>query len=129
MNRDLLNDEQWKRIAPLLPGKKGDPGRSGKDNRLFLEAVLWLVRAGAPWRDLPPRFGKWGSVWKRFRRWAKKGVFERIFNALSEDETEITYQSEVSIVGKLATFGDRILKAKAKEVGKEFADAVKKRLE
>ena len=51
------------------------------------------------------------------------------FNALSEDETEITYQSEVSIVGKLATFGDRILKAKAKEVGKEFADAVKKRLE
>ncbi len=51
------------------------------------------------------------------------------FHALSEDETELTYQSEVSIVGKLATFGDRILKAKAKEVGKEFADAVKKRLE
>jgi carbon monoxide dehydrogenase subunit G len=51
------------------------------------------------------------------------------FNAVAEDETELTYQSEVSIVGKLATFGDRILRAKAKEVGKEFADAVKKRLE
>ena len=84
MDRDLLNDEQWKRIAPLVPGKDGDPGRSGRDNRLFVEAVLWLVRAGTPWRDLPPRFGKWGSVWKRFRRWAEKGVFERIFKELSE---------------------------------------------
>ena len=85
MNRDLLNDEQWARLAPLLPGKQGDPGRSGEDNRLFIEAVLWLVRAGAPWRDLPPRFGKGGTVWKRFRRWAEKGVFERIFNELSSD--------------------------------------------
>ena len=85
MDRDLLSDEQWKRIAPLLPGKEGDPGRSGRDNRHFLEAVLWLVRAGAPWRDLPPHFGKWGSVWKRFRRWAEKGIFERIFNELSAD--------------------------------------------
>jgi transposase len=85
LDRDLLTDSQWERIAPLLPGKPGDPGRSGEDNRLFIEAVLWLVRAGAPWRDLPPRFGKWGSVWKRFRRWAKGGVFERIFNALCQD--------------------------------------------
>ena len=83
MDRDLLNDAQWVRIAPLLPGKDGDPGRSGEDNRLFVEAVLWVVRAGAPWRDLPPRFGKWGTVWKRFRRWAEKDVFERIFEALS----------------------------------------------
>lgn len=85
MNRDLLSDEQWERIAPLLPGKEGDPGRTAADNRLFVEAVLWLVRAGAPWRDLPEHFGKWGSVWKRFRRWAEKGVFERVFNALSQD--------------------------------------------
>ena len=85
MDRDLLHDDQWERIAPLLPGKEGDPGRSGEDNRLFVEAVLWLVRTGAPWRDLPPRFGKWYSVWKRFRRWAEKGVFERVFNELSDD--------------------------------------------
>jgi len=85
LDRDLLHDEQWERIAPLLPGKEGDPGRSGEDNRLFVEAVLWLVRAGAPWRDLPPRFGKWYSVWKRFRRWAEKGIFERVFNELSDD--------------------------------------------
>lgn len=85
MDRDLLSDAQWERIAPLLPGKKGDPGRSGEDNRLFVEGVLWLVRAGAPWRDLPPRFGKWGTVWKRFRRCSEKDVFERVFQALSGD--------------------------------------------
>ena len=85
MERNVLTDEQWARIAPLLPGKPGDRGRTAKDNRLFLEAVLWRVRTGAPWRDLPERFGKWGSAWKRFRRWAEKGVFERIFQALSED--------------------------------------------
>ena len=85
MDRDLLSDAQWDRIARLVPGKVGDPGRSGKDNRLFVEAVLWVVRAGAPWRDLPARFGNWGTVWKRFRRWAEKGVFERLFKALSDD--------------------------------------------
>ena len=85
MQGSVLSDEQWARIAPLLPGKDGDPGRSGENNRLFLEAVLWLVRAGAPWRDLPERFGKWGTVWKRFRRWAEKGVFERIFEASTQD--------------------------------------------
>lgn len=62
MNRDLLNDEQWERIAPLLPGKEGDPGRTADDNRRFLETLLWLVRTGAPWRDLPEHFGKWYSV-------------------------------------------------------------------
>lgn len=84
LKRTVLSDEQWARIAPLLPGKEGDPGRSGRDNRLFVEGVLWIVRAGAPWRDLPEQFGKWSSVWQRFRRWAKNGVFERIFTAFSE---------------------------------------------
>jgi len=83
--RLVLKDEQWKQIAPIIPGKEGDPGRSGEDNRLFLEAVLWIARTGSPWRDLPEYFGKWFSVWKRFRRWALKGVFEKIFIALSGD--------------------------------------------
>jgi transposase len=81
--RTVLTDSQWERIAPLLPGKKGDPGRPGKDNRRFVEGVLWVVRTGAPWRDLPDCFGNWFSVWKRFRRWALKGVFENLFQALS----------------------------------------------
>jgi transposase len=85
LNRQLLNDGQWERIAPLVPGKEGDPGRSGENNRLFVEAVLWMARAGAPWRDLPALYGKWSSVWKRFRRWALKGVFEGMFEELSQD--------------------------------------------
>ena len=83
MKRWVLKDEQWERVAPLLPGKIGDPGRSGSDNRLFLEAVLWMVRTGAPWRDLPEAFGCWNSVFRRFRRWAQAGLFERLFQILS----------------------------------------------
>ena len=85
MNRLVLKDEQWERVAPLLPGKAGDPGRTGSDNRLFLEAVLWMVRTGAPWRDLPEAFGFWNSVFRRFRRWVQAGVFEYLFQALSGD--------------------------------------------
>jgi putative transposase len=83
--RRELTDAQWRRIERLVPGKKGDKGRSGRDNRLFVDAVLWLARAGAPWRDLPREFGHWNSVFQRFRRWAKKGVWERVFNALVEN--------------------------------------------
>lgn len=85
MIRKVLKDSQWVRIAPLLPGKPGDPGRSAADNRLFVEAVLWIARTGAPWRDLPDAFGLWNSVFKRFRRWTLKGVFESVFKALSGD--------------------------------------------
>ena len=85
MIRRELTDAQWLRIEWLCAGKAGDKGRHGDDNRLFVDAVLWIARAGAPWRDLPPEFGGWNSVFRRFRRWAKTGVWERIFNALMED--------------------------------------------
>jgi len=80
-----LNDEQWARIADKVPGKKGDPGRTGKDNRLFVNAVLWVLRSGAQWDELPERYGKYKSVHKRFTRWAEKGVWERIFATLIAD--------------------------------------------
>jgi putative transposase len=83
--RRELTDVDWRRIEALVSGKEGDKGRHGEDNRLFVDAVLWIARAGAPWRDLPPQFGNWNSVFQRFRRWAKKGVWERIFNALLEN--------------------------------------------
>ena len=85
MIRRELTDGQWRRIEGLVAGKEGDRGRSGDDNRLFVDAVLWSARAGAPWRDLSDEFGEWNSVFTRFRRWAKKGVWARIFNALVED--------------------------------------------
>ena len=85
MDRSVLRDDQWERIAPLLPGKVEDAGRSGADNRLFVEAVLWIVRVGAPWRDLPEAFGNWNSVFQRFRRWVRGGVFNQVFAALSDD--------------------------------------------
>jgi transposase len=85
MARLNLRDDQWERIAHLLPGKPGDRGRSAADNRLFVEAVLWLARAGAPWRDLPEQFGPWNSVYKRFARWQKSGVWQRVFVELAGD--------------------------------------------
>jgi transposase len=80
--RRELTDAQWRRIEQLLPGKQGDRGRSGEDNRAFVDAVLWIARSGAPWRFLPAEFGKWNSVFKRFRRWATKGVWQCVFNEL-----------------------------------------------
>ena len=80
-----LSNEQWRRIGHLLPGKKGDPGRTGDDNRLFVNAVLWVLRSGARWSDLPERYGKYKSVHKRFTRSAENGVWERVFESLTGD--------------------------------------------
>jgi transposase len=80
-----LSDRQWQRIEPLLPGKAGDPGRSGADNRLFVNGVLWVLRSGAHWHDLPERYGKWKTLHKRFSRWSKAAVWERVFDDLSKD--------------------------------------------
>lgn len=85
MVRTWLRDDQFERIAPLLPGKAGDPGRSAADNRLFVEAVLWIVRAGTPWRDLPSEFGPWNSVYQRFARWSRRGVWHRVFARLAQE--------------------------------------------
>lgn len=85
MERTLLRDDQWERIADLLPGKAGDRGVTAKDNRLFIEAVLWIARTGAPWRDLPAQFGRWHSVYMRFSRWSKHGVWEHLMRVLADD--------------------------------------------
>jgi transposase len=85
VKRYELEDGQWDRIAPVLPGKAGDPGRTAADNRLFVNGVLWVLRSGAHWHDLPPRYGKYKSVHKRFTRWAKAGVWERVFELLIKE--------------------------------------------
>src|SRR6201989_1088816 len=85
MDRFVLTDAQWAKMEPLCLGKRGDPGRSGKDNRLFVEAVLWIARTGSPWRDLAAAFGHWHTVFARFRVWVKGDVWKRFVDALSDD--------------------------------------------
>jgi len=85
MRRYALRDDQWVRIEPLLPGKASDVGVTARDNRLFVEAVLYRYRAGIPWRDLPERFGDFRVIHTRHMRWSRKGVWERVFKVLSQD--------------------------------------------
>ena len=85
MGRYGLRTDQWERIARLLPGKEGDVGVTAKDSRFSLTAVLYRFRAGIPWRGLPERFGDPINVHKRFSRWAKTGVWERVFAHLAAD--------------------------------------------
>ena len=89
--RYALRDDQWKRIEHMLPGKPGDVGVTAKNNRLFVEAVLYRYRAGIPWRDLPEHFGNFKVVHTRFSRWSKKGIWHRIFIVLSQ-ESDNEYQ-------------------------------------
>ena len=85
MRRYALRDDQWDRIKDLLPGREGHVGVTAKDNRLFVEAALYRYRAGIAWRDLPERFGDPETIHTRFTRWAKSGVWEKVFNHLSDD--------------------------------------------
>lgn len=84
-SRYALRDDQWERVETRLPGRKETVGVTAKDNRLFVEAVLYRYRAGIPWRDLPERFGPWKAVHTRFSRWAEKGVWEKVFKQLADD--------------------------------------------
>ena len=86
--RHAIPDDAWERIKGLLPGRPGSPGRNAADNRLFVDAVLWVGKTGVPWRDLPERFGKWNSVFRRFSRWASKGVWRDVFRELGDPDLE-----------------------------------------
>ncbi len=82
--RHELTDAQWERIEHLLPGKVTDPGRTAGDNRSFVNAALYVLKTGIPWADLPDRFGKPNTLWKRYDRWCAAGVWERVGRALGE---------------------------------------------
>src|SRR5579872_76662 len=85
MRRYGLGGDQWERIKHLLPGQEGWVGATAADNRLFVEAALYRYRTGIPWRDLAERFSNWNNVHRRFSRWAKPGVWERVFQHLAAD--------------------------------------------
>ncbi len=82
MNRGDLTDEQWERLQPFLPEHKGKKGRPPKDHRLMINGILWVLRTGAPWRDLPERYGPWSSVASRFYRWRQAGIWDQVFAAV-----------------------------------------------
>ena len=86
LRRHEITDQQWDAIKDFLPGKEGDPGATAKDNRLFINAVLWIAKTGAPWRDLPERFGKWDTAFQRFNRWCKNGVFQSVMEKLQDPD-------------------------------------------
>jgi len=91
LDRLVLSDAAWGRMAPLIIGRPDQKGSTGRDNRMFVEGVLWMMRTGSPWRDLPEVFGDWNSVFRRFSRWSSKGAWQRIFQAMPDD-TDVEYR-------------------------------------
>ncbi len=99
LKRYELTDQEWEQIEPLLPSyKKGKRGRPPKDNRHMLNAMVWLARSGAPWRDLPERYGPWESVYSRFRKWIDDGILDNIFRVLSLEAELEELSLDASIV-------------------------------
>jgi transposase len=88
-HRHEISNADWDRIKGFLPGQPGQHGGVAQDNRRFINAVLWIARTGAPWRDLPARLGEWNSQWRRFDRWAKAGRFTAIADVLRDPDMDL----------------------------------------
>jgi transposase len=82
--RHEMSDEQWQQVEPLLPPQKPKTGRSNLDHRMVINGIIWILRTGAPWRDLPERYGKWQTVSSRFYRWQKRGIWDRLLAELQQ---------------------------------------------
>jgi transposase len=99
MKRYEVTDAQWQKIKDLLPPEQSPGGgRRAKDNRKMFNAMLWVARSGAPWRDLPEYYGSWKSVYTRFRRWQMGGVFDEALDALSQEADEESVMIDATIV-------------------------------
>lgn len=128
--RHELSDAQWNKLKDLLPGKSSDPGRTAVDNRQFVNAVLFVLKTGIPWEDLPERYGKPNSVWKRFDRWCAKGIWGEIFHALGEgvlvqELTEVHIDSSTIKAHQTASTSRRLPgEKKAKQTSGVAWDAV-----
>lgn len=85
LHRHDISDRAWKIIEPHLPGRAGTKSRPAKDNRKFINAVIWILRTGAPWRDLPPEYGDWNNTHRRFTRWRDKGIWAKLFEIVKQE--------------------------------------------
>jgi transposase len=127
MRRYALRDDQWERIKTLLPGRVGHVGGTAVDNRLFVEAVLYRYRAGVPWRDLPERFGSWKNVHRRWSRWAKSKVWEKVFQHLAgEADNEYAMIDSTIVRAHQHSAGAKKKRAKAKPWDGARADGARK---
>lgn len=93
--RHELTDEQWNRLEPLLPPQKPEIGRPRESHRRIINGILWILKTGAPWRDLPDRYGPWQTVYGRFNQWRKDGLWKRLFQRLqskAQAEDEIDWE-------------------------------------
>lgn len=106
--RHELTDQQWSAIQHLLPGREGTRGPTVPENRLFVDAVLYVAKTGIPWRDLPERFGKWNSIWRRFDRWCAAGVWEKLPQVLGEPDLEELSLDSTTIKVHLSACGSRL---------------------
>lgn len=88
MHRGDLKDQQWQKLAPLLPAERGRVGRPAKSHRRVINGILWFLRTGAPWRDLPERYGKWETISSRFYRWQQSGLWARVLHELQRQADE-----------------------------------------
>ena len=123
MRRYGLRDDQWDRIKGLLPGREGSVGVTAADNRRFIEAVLYRYRAGIPWRDLPERFADWKNVHRRFSRWAKSGVWKRMFQHLAADaDNEYAMLDSTIVRAHQHSAGAKKKTARTKRSGARVAD-------
>ena len=99
LRRYELTDYEWEKIKDLLPPENtGKRGRPSKNNRIMLNGMIWIARSGAPWRDLPERYGPWESVYSRFRKWIDDGILDNIFRILSLDAELEDLSIDASIV-------------------------------
>lgn len=94
----MLSDAMWDRLAPLLPPERGRKARPARENRMMVEAMLWRLRVGSPWRDLPESFGPWESVYTRFSRWSRQGLWQRVLKELSRHADEEWLMLDATVV-------------------------------
>ena len=107
-SRYSLTDRQWAQIAELVPGKKTDSGRTAANNRLFVDAVIYVAKTGIPWRDLPVGYGKWTSVWRRFNRWSRRNDWSDLAKSINKpDLMELQLDSTSVKVHQVASGGRR----------------------
>ncbi len=103
-----LTDAQWEKIEPIIKAKLGNWGGSNaNDNRVFVNACLWIVRTGAPWRDLPPQYGKFNAVHRRYKRWCDNHIWDYILAELIDELGEYQFSGDFLWAHERADYGQR----------------------